>query len=408
MVSLIRRIYERKGTIFKIITRQFKNKLNHPDHLIIYVTGKCGARCKHCFYGDEINQKDPVSGKFFELSFEEIEKISKSLKKLSGVTFTGGDPFLRTDLAKIAKLFYDNNKPEAIHIPTNGLPIIQVKNTTTEILQTCNCDLTIAMSIDTLHEKYDVFRGVKGNFNRMLEMYDMLAELKNKYGAKLHLVVNSVITNMTHNDIPELINFIKERMPLVELHDFDLVRGSPYDNSIMLPSFNDLIKLRSVLHKNYEYYSKKNASAALKKFQYDLNLETIQKKTQVLPCVAGETYIVISEKGEVYFCELRESIGNIRNNNVQEIWNSEKAEKLRASIKRKDCFCTHGCFQPLNILYNLSSYPKLFKYLWSNPYPDIHHIDDQKIMKVNFDSLTNIGDQPKFWSNESQQQINTK
>ena len=376
--------------------------LDRPDHLILYVTGKCGAKCGFCFYGNEINQKDPVTGEFYELSMDVIRKISTDLGKLNQVAFTGGDPFLRTDLAKIVQIFWMNNKPEAIHIPTNGLPVVLVKKTVTEILETIPTDLTVAMSIDAVGELYDKVRGVPGNFVKMMEMYDMLAVLKKEYDGSnkkkgtLHLVVNSVITNQTYKDAPNLMKNIREMMPLVDLNDFDFVRGDPYNSSFMLPSFNELLDFRKLIFENFENYYKGKLGLALKKYQYDLNLETIQKKTQVLPCVAGETFITISERGESYFCELREPIGNIKNNTISEIWHGERANKLRESIHKKECHCTHGCYQPLAILYNKGGWFKALKYVGymkhKLPEPDVHRVEDTRAAKIEFEGQTNIGD----------------
>lgn len=402
-------MWERRETLREIWKQQFMRKVRNntivsakvpdsPDHLILYVTGKCGARCEFCFYGNEINQKDPVTGQFYELTMGEITKISEDLGKLSQVAFTGGDPFLRTDLAEIAKIFWKNNKPEAIHIPTNGLPLALVKKTTTEILKALPCDLTIAMSLDSVGETYDKVRGVKGNFDSMMKMYDMLAELKKNYPKKLHLVVNTVITNTTYKTLPALIKHVRERMPALDYHDCDLVRGDPYSNSVMLPEFNKLAtEVRDLMYENFSYWFGTKEGAALKKYEYDLKLETLQKKTQVLPCVAGETYMTISERGEVYFCELREPIGNIRKNTVKEIWKSERADKLRESIRNKECYCTHGCYMPLSILYNFLKNHKIFikvlQYAYRRKMPlPVELVEEGQIDKVQFDGLVNIGD----------------
>ena len=47
-----------------------------PSYLIYFVTAVCNARCKHCFYWEEIASAKARS----ELKLEEIEKIAKSMK----------------------------------------------------------------------------------------------------------------------------------------------------------------------------------------------------------------------------------------------------------------------------------------------------------------------------------------
>ncbi|MCG2717615.1 MAG: radical SAM protein, partial [Nanoarchaeota archaeon] len=86
-----------------------------PSYIIFFVTTKCNARCNHCFFWKNLNKNKN------ELSFEEIEKLSLSLKKVSNLSISGGEPFLREDLPKICELFCKNNGLKKLHIPTNGL-----------------------------------------------------------------------------------------------------------------------------------------------------------------------------------------------------------------------------------------------------------------------------------------------
>ena len=57
-----------------------------------------------------------------------------------------------------------------------------------------------------------------------------------------------------------------------------------------------------------------------------------------------EVLIKEYEKLSVSVCETHAPIGNIRQQSFGEIWHSEKARRLRASIKSKDCYCTNEIF----------------------------------------------------------------
>ena len=56
---------------------------SYPSHLILYVTSRCNARCKHCFYWKEIDIK-----KKQELSLNEIKKLSG--KRYRGILNNAG------------------------------------------------------------------------------------------------------------------------------------------------------------------------------------------------------------------------------------------------------------------------------------------------------------------------------
>ena len=69
-------------------------------------------------------------------------------------------------------------------------------------------------------------------------------------------------------------------------------------------------------------------------------------------CTAPDNYLVVEQNGAVSFCELRNPIGNINVTPLEEIWASKAADDLRKSVAAGECHCTHGCFQPLSILYH--------------------------------------------------------
>lgn len=340
-VGFAKRFLARTKLLKNIVTKTIKPK-GKPTNLILYVTDACSGRCKHCFVA--IN-------KGIKLDMSKIEEISRFYPKpMSGVAFTGGDPFLRPELAKIAKMFWDNNAVEAIHIPSNGLHPDLHSRVAKEILDSTGCEVTVALSLDALGKDYDEFRGVEGNFEKMMQTYDLMVRLAQE-NPRLKVVVNSVITNKTIDSIKELIAFVRDRMPVVWMHDFDLVRDEPNDKTILLPPIERLQEIRPILFENYSYYLNR-AGAALKHYQYDLDLLVIQKKRQIPKCVAHLTYLVVEQNGNVQFCELRPPIGNINKDSLESIWSGKVADALRKSIERGDCYCTHGCFQPLNILYN--------------------------------------------------------
>jgi len=69
---------------------------------------------------------------------------------------------------------------------------------------------------------------------------------------------------------------------------------------------------------------------------------------------------VILENGQVYPCEVlvdlgREFlVGNLRDFDLDfmKLWKSEKNKETIRKIRRKKCFCTHGCDVTVNILFS--------------------------------------------------------
>jgi MoaA/NifB/PqqE/SkfB family radical SAM enzyme len=70
-----------------------------------------------------------------------------------------------------------------------------------------------------------------------------------------------------------------------------------------------------------------------------------------VPCTAGRISGVVHANGDVGVCEIHKPIGNLRESSFPEIWHSEKAKALRASIARKECHCTTEVFLWPSIVY---------------------------------------------------------
>jgi hypothetical protein len=73
-------------------------------------------------------------------------------------------------------------------------------------------------------------------------------------------------------------------------------------------------------------------------------IKTAREKRQVVPCKAGVLSAVVYSNGDVSVCETHRPLGNIRDKSFNDIWHSEAAEQLRASIRAKDCYCTNEIF----------------------------------------------------------------
>src|SRR6478609_4678389 len=82
--------------------------------LILFVTSRCNAFCKTCFYHEELNHPG-------DMTFAQIEKVSRTMPSITDLWLSGGEPTLRRDLGDIIDLFVTRNHVERVIIPTNGL-----------------------------------------------------------------------------------------------------------------------------------------------------------------------------------------------------------------------------------------------------------------------------------------------
>src|ERR671920_2201679 len=82
--------------------------------VIFFVTSRCNAKCETCFYHEELNRPG-------DLTFAQIEKVSRTMPQITDLWLSGGEPTLRRDLSDVIDLFVSHNGVDRIIIPTNGL-----------------------------------------------------------------------------------------------------------------------------------------------------------------------------------------------------------------------------------------------------------------------------------------------
>src|SRR6266446_2747882 len=82
--------------------------------VILFVTSRCNAFCKTCFYHAELNQPG-------DLTFAQIEKVSRTMPSITDLWLSGGEPTLRRDVSEIIDTFVNKNGVQRVIIPTNGL-----------------------------------------------------------------------------------------------------------------------------------------------------------------------------------------------------------------------------------------------------------------------------------------------
>jgi len=322
------------------------------DLVIFFVTSVCNARCRTCFYWLELNRKG-------DMTFDEISKLSSSMPTFHDLWLSGGEPFLRRDLAKIIHLFYTNNNIRDVRIPTNGLPTEQTLKTVMAVLEECpEIQLEVDISIDGFSETHDRIRAVPGNFEKALKTMAELERVRES-APNLTLYVNSVITRENRSEIVQLGHYFKQAHDL-DGHYFQIIRGEPKDQSLQAIEPTELQQTYTeTLPLNFEYISKQSRKRSrldgLTKafwkagymFSYDTQFKNYAYRTKwKMPCTAGQTSLVIDYNADVRVCELRKPIGNLRKFGMDfsKFWDSIERKNEVQQVEMDKCFCTHVCF----------------------------------------------------------------
>jgi len=336
-----------------------------PVQLTFFVTRKCNARCPFCFYlaGAE-TEPDPSE----ELSLAEIEAISDSLGRILWVAFSGGEPYLRRDLAEISKAFHDRNKPAFLLYPTNGLLPDTVVDTTEKVLLSCpNSVIVVKVSIDGIGAAHDHLRKTPGGFEKALETYRRLNRLRRRY-PNLELGINTVFCSDNQYEMDGIIDAVRD-FEGDKSHTISMVRGDLangcYKNVDIGAYHRAVGRLEGGLRSgaaDMHRFRGSRVKASQDILQRRLIHRTLREQRRVTACYAGTLNVVLGEQGEVYPCEIqRRSLGNVRDYGLDmgKLLRSRNARAVQEALKNIPCHCTHECNFITNILFNPRLYPAL-------------------------------------------------
>jgi len=324
--------------------------------VILFVTSRCNALCQTCFYHEELNRPG-------DMTFTQIEKVSQTMPAITDLWLSGGEPTLRNDVPQIIDMFVANNGISRVIIPTNGL----IKSRVSDIVDSAlshnpGLDLYLNVALDGYGETHDRIRGVPGNWQKTLDCIEWLYPLKEKFGDRFRLNVNTVVCAENYTEIEMLSEHMWENFQLDGQY-FNIIRGKTL--------VGDQIKEvpRDVLPAMYEYVSKLTKRYGDRMFAGDdaskrfiknvayVGAITTHYRTQhanfqeptawPFPCTAGETTAVIDYNGDVRECELREKFATLADYDFDfaALWAANDREReLKAIDGGKACWCTHVCF----------------------------------------------------------------
>jgi len=310
--------------------------------LFFQITNRCNSRCLMCFNWQVVNKLND------ELSLEEIKKFSQTIGQIPNLTLGGGEPFLRDDLVEICRIFSENNQTRKIIIPTNSLSTERILDSTRKILKSCPVKLKIVLSLDGVGQVHDRIRGVEGNFNKVLEIYQKLHQIS-KENRRLQLSVNTTISDKNENQIAEIIDYVDKNLE-VSFHTLEIIRGCYNQKNVQAPSIENYRQLISQILKS-KTSARNKYHQLIYSYYHQTAFKILKEKKQLIPCRTASFMPVIDAVGNVYHCEILPAIGNLRETGYDffKIWNSDKAKQQQKNISRKKCHCTHYCYQIQNI-----------------------------------------------------------
>lgn len=307
----------------------------------VIVTYRCNARCTMC------NRYKAPSKPEEEITIETIKK----LPKMYFTNITGGEPFIREDLPDIVRELY--KKSDRIVISTNGF-------FTDRIIKLCEefPNIGIRISIEGLEKTNNEIRGLEDGFNKGYSTLKKLVEMKHPDVGFGMTVQDSNAKDLV--SLYDLSNELNMEFATASLH-----------NSFYFVESKNIIKDRLMVAKEFERLINKllESNSPKKWFRAYFNhglINYIFGQKRLLPCDMAFDTFFIDPYGDVMPCngtKEKEVMGNLNTQTWEELWNSEKANKVRNKVRH----CDRQCW----MIGSVS--PAMHKYIWKPAWWVIKH-----------------------------------
>lgn len=298
----------------------------------VIVTYRCNARCNmcNCF-------KHPTKPQ------EEITlDVIKKLPEMAFTNITGGEPFLRTDIHDIVRELY--KKSDRVVISTNGF-------FTDRIIALCKefPKVGIRISIEGLEDTNNTIRGLQDGFQRGYGTLKKLVDMGHP-----DVGFGMTVQDMNCEDLVPLYNIANDmgmEFATATLH-----------NSFYFKKYDNKIDNRFKVATNFEKLINEllKSKSPKKWFRAYFNhglINYIYGNKRLLPCDMSQNAFFIDPFCDVIPCngmEEKAVMGNLREQDWDELWTSKQAEEVRV--------CARNC--PRNCWMIGSASPAMHKYIW--------------------------------------------
>lgn len=322
-----------------------------PTYLVLFVTRRCNAACRFCFY--PINTPDDA------LTVDEIERVVTRHPYFLQVTLSGGEPYLRGDLAELIEVLAHAGGVRFLTVSSNGSLPERIAAVVERVLTSCpGLRYRASLSVDDLPEQHERLRRIPGLFARIRASYAALVALADRHPGRLELNVQTVLGGFNKARIADIHAFLARELPRCR-RSLVLTRGDVPDRSaldVTADEYADAARLwasarsaRDVLRE--PHYAVLDATLD---YQQEVVVRVLRADPAVPPCAAGRRLVVIDSNGDVLPCEMRDQLrrvtgrdvlGNLRQHgyDLGRLLATADARAAVDRIRERRCRCTFEC-----------------------------------------------------------------
>jgi len=345
------------------------------ESVFLFVTSRCNSACRTCFY-----TRDDAPAADDPLGLDIIRRLAETSPRFDKLWISGGEPFLREDLAEIIALFHRRCGVGLVNLPTNGLLAEPVEAVVERLVRDCPAlSVHLNFSLDGMGAAHDAIRGVPGAFEKTLST---MRRIQQRFGSQPHVYLNAVtVVTRGGDSYADLAEYLLARFRLAT-HFFEPLRGRPRDPGVQPPTRDELERLHRRLWPLYGDMARRLHESGVVPFGgltltriyfigllrllYGLHERNLDRPHPWgMSCTAGRTTIVIDHDGAFRACEMRNPVGRLQDVDwdLGAAFASRAMREETAAIgggRAANCWCTHTCwmvssmkFSPLTMLVRL-------------------------------------------------------
>lgn len=326
---------ERRGIVRKLLFNALRYRLlkrtGRPGRLeaiSLEVTHRCLCRCQMCNIWQIPSQVSdlPLSAWIGLLSSPELQGLRE-------LDITGGEPFLRDDLAELLRWICREKEHRfpglrTLAITTNGLLTERVLTVVEQLvapLGEVGIDLVFACGLDGVGEVHDQIRRVPGAWQRLCATLGGLQEIRTK-APNLILGTKTTIVPENVGELERIAEFAQEHQ-LFTIISPRILTANRFGN---LDLEERLQFCSADIARIERFFS--GPAFAWSGHRLAL-LHYLQSGKMTKPCSAGFNTVFVRHTGEVFPCPLMlRSWGNAIETPLQELLRSPQAATFRKNI----------------------------------------------------------------------------
>jgi len=309
---------------------RYTGRAGNIQTISLEITHRCFCRCSMC----NIWKIPPVVA---DLDLADWLGLlaSPELSDLRELDLTGGEPFLRKDLADLLDGIC-GLKPEhfpklqTVAITTNGILTDRVLDLVSRIvgpLQKLGVDLVLACGMDSASELHDRIRGYPGAWEKLQKTLAGLYRIRASY-QNLVLGIKTTVIPLNVYELDSLADFA-EKNNLFTIVSPRIITPNRFGNSDLE---NDLKFNQAEIEGMIRFYESP-------RFTWNGHrkalLEYLRTGRINKPCSAGFNTLFVRHNGDVFPCPVISfALGNIKNSPLGELFNGTTACQFRKNIKK--------------------------------------------------------------------------